>query len=62
MKYRILWNYYSEGMIFHTDDKGEIIEFNSINEAVHTALELRYTSPFEIVSVAQWRAEYYPQE
>lgn len=62
MKYRILWNYHSEGRMYHTDNEGKICEYDSINVAVHAAVDCRYSSEFEIVSVANWRAEYYPQE
>ena len=50
MKYRILWDYGSEGHSFH--DK----EFDTVGEAVKEAFGLKYCSPFLIVQVIDWEA------
>ncbi len=53
MKYRILFDYGAyEGMKFY-DDK----EFDTVAEAVNFAIELRYSTPFLIVSVIAWEAK-----
>ena len=49
MKYRILFDYHSEGFKFEDG------EFETVNEAVKKALTLNY-APFLIVQVIEWDA------
>ena len=51
MKYRILFDYHSEGMKLEDD------EFDTVAESVKHAMDLNYATPFLIVHVVKWRAE-----
>lgn len=56
MKYRILKDYGTEGFKFEDG------EFDSINVAVHHAVKTASGIPWQIVSLVEWRAEYYSGE
>lgn len=63
MKYKILWDYRSEGHeghSFHCDNKGNIVEFNTVEEAVKKAIILNYSVPFLIVQIIDWEAKEKP--
>lgn len=49
-KYKVLWNYYTEGYKFYAPD------YDSVEEAVKGALESGYSTPFEIVKLIDWKA------
>ena len=51
MKYKILFDYHSEGFKFQDE------EFDTVAEAVKQALELNYMTPFLIVHVVDWEAK-----
>ncbi len=50
MKYKILFDYRSEGFKFQDD------EFDTVDAAVKHALDLNYYTPFLIVSIINWKA------
>ena len=50
MKYKILWDYYSEGHKFHDG------EYDTVGEAVKVAVNAHYSTPFLIVHVVEWTA------
>ncbi len=50
MKYKILFDYGSEGYSFQNE------EFNSVVKAVKHALDLNYHTKFLIVQVVDWEA------
>lgn len=50
-KYKVLWNYYTEGYKFYDPD------FDSVEEAVVGAIESGYNTSFEIVKVIDWKAK-----
>lgn len=51
MKYKILFDYRTEGYKFEDG------EFDTVAEAVRTALDLNYSTPFLIVNVIDWEAK-----
>jgi len=51
MKYKILFDYRSEGYSFHDG------EYNTVQEAVKEAIALNYSTPFLIVIVVDWEAK-----
>lgn len=50
-KYRILFDYHSEGLKFEDD------VFYTVSEAVQHALDLNYATPFMIVKIIEWEAK-----
>lgn len=50
MKYRILFNWGSEGFKFQDE------EFETVSEAVKHAILLNYAAPFSIVQIIEWEA------
>ena len=50
MKYRILYDFGSEGFKF---EKGD---FDSINDAVKKAIEISNCAPFLIITIVDWQA------
>ncbi len=51
MKYKILFDYHTEGYKFQDE------EFDSVAEAVKNAIELNYSAPFLIVQIIEWEAK-----
>ena len=54
MKYKILFDYGSDGYKFQDE------EYNSVSEAVKQAIKLNYCSPFLIVQIIDWEARNSP--
>lgn len=50
MKYKILFDYRTDGYKFEDE------EFDTIAEAVKHAIDLNYCIPFLIVQVVEWQA------
>ena len=61
-KYKILWDYHSEGFKFHSDNVGKDFEFDSVADAVEEAVKVNYCTPFLIVQVIDWKAVEIPKE
>lgn len=51
MKYKILWDYGSEGFKLHD------VEYDTVSEAVREAISLNYCTPFLIVVAIDWEAK-----
>ena len=51
MKYKILFDYHTEGFQFQKE------EFETVAEAVKHAIDLSYSNPFLIVQVIDWEAK-----
>lgn len=60
-KYRILWDYRTEGHTFHNiyekGKEGKIAEYETVEQAVKEAIALNYSTPFLIVQVIDWEAK-----
>lgn len=50
-KYKILWDYYSDGMSFADE------EFNTVDEAVKFATASSYSAKWLIVHIINWEAK-----
>ena len=56
-KYRIMHDFISEGFVFYTGGNKEIQEYETIEDAVKSAIEASYSAKFIIVKVVEWEAK-----